>query len=121
MKPDILVVDDDRDIVEAIKTMLTLSGYSARAAYSGSDCLKQMIEKRPSLLLLDLMLPDMDGKQVAKKIREYDNLRSTPIILISAAKEAKAAAKAIGVAAFIEKPFNLHDLLQAIDKYQLPS
>lgn len=119
MAADILVVDNDHDIVEAITTMLELSGYQVRQAYSGSDCITEVLRQRPNLLLLDLMLPDMDGKQVAKKIRKHDSVRDMPIILISAAKEAKAAAKSIGVTAFIEKPFNMHDLLYAIDKHQL--
>lgn len=118
MNKDILVVDDDPDIVEVVATILNMEGYSVRRAYTGGECITQVQSLRPSLILLDLMLPDMNGKDVMKHLSQHDNFRDVPVIVLSAAKEAKDSAQEMGAKACIEKPFDLQDLLTAVKVYQ---
>ena len=80
----ILVVDDEAPIVDILKFNLTKAGYNVIAAYDGEEGLSLALTKKPDLILLDLMLPKMDGFDVCKKIREK---LSVPIIMITARDE----------------------------------
>lgn len=113
----ILVVDDDQDIVNAIETILSIAGYQVIHAYNGSDCLELTKTTKPNLILLDLMLPDMHGSQIAQRLRERDDMRNVPIVVISAAREASDIAKNMNAQACIEKPFELQDLLTTVSHH----
>lgn len=117
MPAKILVVDDDSDIVSAIETVLTLEGYTVISAYSGKDSLPLVDSEDPDLLLLDYMLPDMTGADVATSIRSELKNTELPIILISAAHGLKAIGEKLPIQGWIEKPFELDRLLQTVNKY----
>ncbi len=114
----ILIVDDDHDIVHAIETILKLENYKTDHAYSGTECLKYVRTKIPDLILLDYMLPDRSGKEVVTLIRQDENLASLPIILITAAHGIENICKDLPIQGWIEKPFELQDLLDMITKSQ---
>ncbi len=116
---DVLIVDDDKDIVDALTTILNMEGFSVRTAYNGADCLKEVRTNKPAIVLLDLMLPDISGKDVAKTLASELDSNAVPIIIISAAREAKETAKEVGAKACIEKPFDLQELINTVNKYQL--
>ena len=80
----ILVVDDERPISDIIKFNLTKEGYEVVTAFDGREALEQFEAKKPDLVILDLMLPELDGLEVAKEIRKTSH---TPIIMLSAKSE----------------------------------
>ena len=105
----ILVVDDEAPIVDILKFNLTKAGYNVIAAYDGEEGLSLALTKKPDLILLDLMLPKMDGFDVCKKIREK---LSVPIIMITARDEEvdKVLGLELGADDYITKPFSVREL-----------
>lgn len=115
-KSHILIVDDDKDIVSAIDTILQMEDYEVIKAYTGEDSIRQARKYKPDLILLDYMLPDMNGNKVVEILREKEKC-DVPIILISAAHNVKELAKKMAVNACITKPFALEDLLDSVARY----
>ena len=104
-KLTVLVVDDDREIVESIAIFLQADGYLVRKAYNGLEALDIVMTENVHLIILDIMMPELDGIKTLLKVRESKNL---PIILLSAKSE--DADKILGLTAgaddYITKPFN---------------
>ena len=109
----ILVVDDEAPIVEILKFNLTKSGYRVLAAYDGEEGYRLATSEKPDLILLDVMLPKMDGFEVCKKIREK---HSTPIIMLTARDEEvdKVLGLELGADDYITKPFSVRELLARV-------
>ena len=109
----ILVVDDEAPIVEILKFNLTKSGYRVLAAYDGEEGYRLAASEKPDLILLDVMLPKMDGFEVCKKIREK---HSTPIIMLTARDEEvdKVLGLELGADDYITKPFSVRELLARV-------
>lgn len=105
----ILVVDDEAPIVDILKFNLTKAGYNVIAAYDGEEGLNLALAKKPDLILLDVMLPKMDGFDVCRKIREK---MSVPIIMITARDEEvdKVLGLELGADDYITKPFSVREL-----------
>lgn len=110
----ILIVDDDHDIVDAIEAILLMEDYVVSHAYEGLEGVNEARNFKPHLILLDYMLPDMNGKEVAETLRLDDNLKDIPVVLVSAAREAREIALQIPVNDFIEKPFEMEHLLSVV-------
>lgn len=117
MQKKILVIDDDKDIVSAIETILTMEDYTVFVAYSGKESFRLLHQEHPNLILLDYMLPDLNGEQIVEAIRSDREFVDLPIILISAAHGLKNIGKRIAVQGCIEKPFDLEELLSIVYKY----
>lgn len=113
MKNKVLVVDDDREIVESIAIFLKAEGYDIEKAYNGLEALDILTSKEIQLILLDIMMPELDGIQTLMKIRESKNI---PIILISAKSEDsdKILGLNIGADDYITKPFNPSELVARV-------
>ena len=113
----ILVCDDEKDIVSALKIYLTSDGYQVFEAYNGKEALEVIREHEIHLVLLDIMMPQMDGIQTMVKIRETSNV---PVILLTAKSEDtdKVLGLTVGADDYITKPFNPVEL-QARVKSQL--
>lgn len=109
----ILVVDDDKEIVESISIFLKGEGYEVLKAYNGLDALEMLTENDVQLMLLDIMMPKLDGIKTLLKLRETKNI---PVILISAKSE--DADKIFGLTAgaddYITKPFNPSELVARV-------
>lgn len=116
MTNKILVVDDDKNIVLAIETILNLENYDTISAFTGEESIKKAKSEQPMLILLDFMLPDMTGKQVVERIRRDDALKDIPIILISATHDLIEICKEIQIQGIIEKPFDLETLTSTVAK-----
>lgn len=101
----ILVCDDDRDIVSALKIYLTAEGYEVLEAYNGKQALETVAAQEVHLILMDLMMPEMDGITATAKLRETSNI---PIIMLTAKSEDgdKVLGLNIGADDYITKPFN---------------
>lgn len=108
----ILVVDDEDNILELLRFNLENSGYKVLTAQNGIDALKIAKTETPDLILLDLMLPGMDGYDVCKEIRRDNNISNTPIIMITAKGEEldKILGLELGADDYITKPFSIREL-----------
>lgn len=109
-KPVILVVEDDKAIRKLITTTLETQGYMYHTAITGETSIIEAVSKRPDIIILDLGLPDMDGVDIIKKIREWSN---TPIIVVSARSEDRDKIDALDAGAddYLTKPFSVEELL----------
>ncbi len=112
----ILVVDDDRDIVRLVRSYLEKASYQVLTAYDGETALKLLRAERPQLVILDLMLPDRDGWQVASLVRADSRIAATPIIMLTARVEDndKIAGLEVGADDYITKPFNPRELVARV-------
>ena len=113
----ILVVDDDPDILDALVEILEAEGYQADRARNGQEALERLHESRPTLILLDLMMPVMDGWEFAQKLKEEPGeLAQTPVVVLSADRNVSAKAGELGAVGHLAKPFELADLLKMVRK-----
>ena len=110
-QPRILVVEDEANLLEAIKMNLELEGYEVVAAITGPMALKKFSEERFNLVVLDIMLPELDGYQVCQTIRITNS--ETPILFLTAkdTSEDKVLGLKMGADDYLTKPFNLEELL----------
>jgi len=117
MSNNILVVDDDPDILEAIKLLLEDQGYSVETAQNGN--ILQFLDETnlPSVIILDVLLSGMDGREIAEKLRQKRETHAIPIVMISANPGAAEDCVKRGANAFLAKPFEIDDLLNVIHKY----
>jgi DNA-binding response OmpR family regulator len=110
----ILIVDDNRDFVDFLKIVLTRGGFHVRCAYGGKECLEAVRSQPVDLLILDVMMPKMDGLEVCAELKKV--APSLPIILLTAKDDlaTRAAAMHFGVSEFIAKPVNIEDFLTRV-------
>lgn len=109
----ILIIEDEREIQRFLTLSLETHGFQPVVAESGKDGLRQAVSARPELIILDLGLPDMDGKQVIASVREWSQL---PIIVLSARdrEQEKIAALEAGADDYLTKPFSVGELMARI-------
>ena len=114
--PKILVVDDDPDIVEILRYNLSLAGYEIKSASNGKECLKKAKLFIPELILLDVMMPEMDGIEACSLLKEIPSLINTRIIFLSARNEDYTQLSAFDAGAddYISKPVKPKILLKKI-------
>lgn len=112
-KNNVLVVDDDKEIVDAIEIYLKNEGINVIKAYDGLEALEVLMENNVQLILMDIMMPNMDGLRTTMKIRQEKNI---PIILISAKSEDtdKILGLNMGADDYITKPFNTLELIARV-------
>jgi len=113
--PLVLVVDDDPDILDAICDILDGEGYRVARARHGLEALERVDEEEPSLILLDLMMPVMDGLAFAQALRARPLARRIPIVVISADGNPQRAA-AVGAQGYLAKPFDIDALMSHISR-----
>ena len=112
-KQKILIVDDDENIAELISLYMTKECFETKIVYDGESALKEAEQFAPDLILLDLMLPGIDGYQVCREIRQKSQ---TPIIILSAKGEVfdKVLGLELGADDFVEKPFDTKELIARV-------
>lgn len=112
----VLIIDDEEHIVELIKYNLEAAGYLTEVRYNGRDGLACAKEMKPSLVILDLMLPLMDGLEVCRNIRKDEELKNTPIIMLTAKSEEidKILGLELGADDYMTKPFSVRELMARI-------
>ncbi|MCD4808900.1 MAG: response regulator [Methanosarcinales archaeon] len=113
----ILIVDDEPGTVELVKLVLETEGYETSAAYSGSEALEKIKTNKPDMVLLDIMMPLMDGWAVRTKLLEDKETKDIPIIMLTA--KAQPIDRMIGqhvveVADYITKPFGRRELVDRV-------
>ena len=114
----VLVVDDDTSILDTVSAILTGEGYDVVSATSGEEALDAVTRKRPSVILLDMRMPVMDGWAVARALRSQGI--SVPIVVMTAAESAKRWADEVGAEGFLAKPFGLDELLTIVQRFRGP-
>jgi DNA-binding response OmpR family regulator len=116
MKKKILVVDDEGDIRHFLELVLRENGYEVYAAAGGEDGLAQARRLQPDLILLDIMMPVVDGWEVLRQLKVRAETALLPVAMLSARTEPKDRARGMreGAVDYIGKPFALHELLQRI-------
>lgn len=112
-RPLVLVADDDPDILLLMTVTLERDGYDVVGAKDGLSALEAALERVPHLVLLDLMMPGLDGYEVTRRLRGEPITKDVPIVIVTAAAEESQAAKALeaGADAYMKKPFSPRELL----------
>ncbi len=112
----ILIVDDELSILVPLQFLMEKEGYVAKLAQSGKEAIEKITDIRPDLILLDIMLPDLDGYEIYQMIRQRDEWRSIRIIFLTAKNRDAdmATGLAMGADAYITKPFSNTQLVEKI-------
>lgn len=112
-RPLVLVADDDPDILLLMTVTLERDGYDVVGAKDGLSAFEAAVERVPHLVLLDLMMPGLDGYEVTRRLRGEPITKDVPIVIVTAAAEESQAAKALdaGADAYMKKPFSPRELL----------
>jgi len=115
-KKTILVVDDEESIMDLLVYNLEKEGYNTLKAYDGLTAVEMALKERPDLILLDVMIPKLDGISVCKKIRYYLNISTMPILMVSAkdTESDKIVGLEMGADDYITKPFQIRELMARI-------
>lgn len=112
----IMIVDDDEGILDALSMMLQYKGYEVSTCKNGNTIL-EMKKDFPDLLLLDIWMSGIDGRNVCKQLKQKDQTKTIPIIMISASKDIERSAIDSGADGFLAKPFEMTELIQKIEFY----
>lgn len=112
----ILCVEDEKLSAEAVRRTLNYAGFEVRVAGTAAAALEIMQEKRPDLVLLDLLLPDVNGYSFIDLLRDYEDLERIPIVIVSgcASPEAQSLGKELGARSYLIKPFTAQELLDCV-------
>lgn len=116
-KKTIMVVDDEPHIVEMMETFLGIKGYEVKGAYSGQSGLVLIQADKPDAVLLDLMMPDIEGYEVCVELRKLPEFATLPILIISARTDpaSKRRAEDSGANAYFTKPVNMAELVKKLE------
>lgn len=112
----VLIIDDDPDVRLIMNTLMKKQGYEVETAFDRGDALSKLEEFTPSIILLDVLLSGADGRELCKEIKDNDDLRSVPVIMVSAHPGASENIHSYGADDFISKPINTELLLEKLDK-----
>ncbi len=115
----ILIIDDDADIRDFISMALTDEGYTVIAAQDGIQALEMIQQTRPSLILLDVLMPQMDGWDFLSALT-YTPAPRVPVIVLSAMRNVSESLQRPGIDGFLSKPFELDELLALVAQYVRP-
>jgi len=115
----ILIVDDEKDIVETLSFMLNAKGYEIISAYDGEEGLKLAKEEKPDLIILDVMMPKINGYKICRLLKYDAKYKNIPIVMVTARSQDndKLIGEETGADEYITKPFEFSDILEVINKY----
>jgi CheY-like chemotaxis protein len=117
----ILIVDDELSIVEVLEFILKDAGFLVKTAFNGRDALASLKDNLPDLVILDYMMPILDGDGVIRAMHANAEYANVPIILTSALPEATIRARFNGYQAFLQKPYRVEPLMREISRLLNPS
>ncbi|MFW5878457.1 MAG: response regulator [Myxococcota bacterium] len=115
-RPKVLVVDDDRDLLDLLELVLDMRGYDVRTAANGEEGLAEAERETPDVILLDMKMPVMNGWDFAKRYRRKPDPRA-PIVVFTASADARRIADEIGAEDFIGKPFDVSRLVSKVGRW----
>jgi DNA-binding response OmpR family regulator len=116
MPKKVLIVDDEPSIIVPLQFLMEQNGYETRVAFSGEEAMETVTESHPNLILLDIMLPIIDGFEVCQRVRENPEWNDIRIILLTAMGSEASIAKglALGADAYITKPFSNSEVIAKV-------
>ena len=119
MKKRVAVLEDDQDYREVLTNLLEKNGYEVIGASSGFEILSGVLEQKPDLILLDIMLPSVKGPDVINLFKEKEVIEDVPVVVISSKdiSEIKQVAEEIGAVAWLQKPVREDELVKVINQY----
>lgn len=112
----VLVVDDEPAIQRLVSALFKTEGYEVRTARNGQEALDLLQDWQPDLIVLDLMMPVMDGRTFRAVQLQLDPATTIPLIVLTAHRTDQGAADGLGAAAVLTKPFEIDELLEAVDR-----
>lgn len=118
-KKKVMVVDDEENLVELVKAVLEQEGFEVIPAYSGRECLDKLKKVKPDLILLDMFMPGISGRETCEKIRKDPKTKNLKIIFCTVARfseTGKGTLKKMRVLDYITKPFDNKDLVKRVKK-----
>jgi two-component system alkaline phosphatase synthesis response regulator PhoP len=115
----ILIVDDEVDLVETLRLPLEMEGYTVLVSSNGEDALNQARKEKPHLIILDIMLPKLDGYKVCRLLKFDERYKHIPILMLTAKTQEKdkILGAETGADEYITKPFDIDELIEKIKKY----
>lgn len=113
----ILVIDDDESILDAIRIILEEEGYTVLLQSDVSQIMKVIQKLKPDLILLDVMLGIIDGRDICRQIKNHRYLRSTPVIMLTATKDMRNVIEDFVPDGYIAKPFDIQVLIDAVKSH----
>lgn len=119
LKKKVMIIEDDLDTIDLLKVILELRGYEPLPALGGKAGLRLLQEVEPDLILLDLMMPEMDGWQVYRQLKADERLRQIPVIAVTAKAQEIDRVVGLQIAGmddFIIKPFALDELVASVER-----
>src|SRR5689334_5155751 len=113
MVPTVMIVDDERDLVSTIEYNLSQQGYRALSANDGTHALELATSSTPDLIILDLMLPDLSGIEVCRRLRQAPSLSRVPVLMLTARGEEidRVLGLEVGADDYMVKPFSMRELM----------
>jgi two-component system phosphate regulon response regulator PhoB len=117
--PSVLVVEDDREINELVGAYVRIAGFDYRAALDGTTALREAHKSPPAAVLLDLMLPDIDGFEVCRRLKNHADTRNVPVIMLTAlsGEKNRKQGEACGAVEYMIKPFDPDRLMTALSRH----
>jgi DNA-binding response OmpR family regulator len=119
MKKTILIADDEPDIVETLKFLLESEGYACMTAYDGEEAFKLAKERQPDLIILDVMMPKINGYKVSRLLKFDERYKDIPVLMVTARtqEEDRLIGEETGADEYITKPFDINYVLEKINAY----
>jgi len=117
-KAKILLIDDHKTVLKLLESILRIKGYDLLSAESGSQGISLARQHRPDLILLDVMMPDLDGFKVCQYLKNQAETREIPVVFLTArgAEDDFAAGRSAGADGFMTKPFQAMEVLNLVDR-----
>jgi DNA-binding response OmpR family regulator len=112
----VLIIDDDPDVRTVMDVLMKRQGFEVETAFDREDALSKLEDFQPSVILLDVLLSGTDGRELCQEIRRSDQMKSVPIIMVSAHPSAAENISNYGADDFISKPINTNSLLEKMDR-----
>lgn len=116
-KNRILIVEDEESLLKLESILLSSKGYSVTGVMDGNSALEEITANRPDLVVLDIMLPELDGFEVCKRVKENPATRNIPVVMLTAKKNSQDQARGmqVGADAYITKPFKSAQVIDVIE------
>jgi len=118
-KKKIMIVDDEASLVELVRVIFEREGFEVITAYNGLECLEKLKKVEPDLILMDMMMPEMSGRETTEKIRANSKTKNLKIAFLTVARfseTGKDVLKKLNVSDYITKPFDNDDLVRRVKK-----
>ncbi len=116
-KTKILIVDDEPDLVQTLRDRLEMNGYNIITAGNGREGLEKVLQEKPNIVLLDVIMPIMDGLETLEALRKHPETKNVAVIMLTARSQRQdiVRAKVCGITDYVVKPFDLTELIEKIE------